>query len=304
MMTMLDERMMSWIKQAVHPDARLQSIERLKGGASSRVSHVAVDVLGEERSFVLREFTNKEWLELEPDLARHEAECLRRASSTEGIAAPNVIAYDETGSECGQPAILMTHLEGRVVLEPDDMEAWTVRMARVLAGLHAGASPEGFLWTYAPYSDPAKLDVSGWSSCPDRWKLAVEILTRPQPAFVPRFIHRDYHPTNLLWVNGEVSGIVDWVNGCIGPAGVDVGHCRVNLAQLHGVEAADLFLASYLRYAGDSFVYDPYWDLISLVDYVYWGPEVYSGWVDLGFTSLTDELVKRRLDDYLNSLLT
>ena len=66
--------------------------------------------------------------------------------------------------------------------------------------------------------------------------------------------------------DGVVSGIVDWPNTCLGPAGIDVGHCRVNLALLHGVEFADLFLEAYQRHATE-FIYDSYFDIVSIFDY-------------------------------------
>jgi aminoglycoside phosphotransferase (APT) family kinase protein len=42
-------------------------------------------------------------------------------------------------------------------------------------------------------------------------------------------VHRDFHPGNVLWRRGTVSGVVDWQAACTGPAVADVAHCRVNL---------------------------------------------------------------------------
>jgi Ser/Thr protein kinase RdoA (MazF antagonist) len=52
------------------------------------------------------------------------------------------------------------------------------------------------------------------------------------------FLHRDYHPGNLLWNDGSLSGIVDWAFSCRGPRGVDVAHTRWNLALVDIVAAA------------------------------------------------------------------
>lgn len=100
-----------------------------------------------------------------------------------------------------------------------------------------------------------------------------------------------------------MSGVVDWVNACRGPAGVDVGHCRINLAQIHGLAAADQFLIAYQRLAGQQFIYHPYWDLRCLFDF---NPEqltVYDGWPANGLHHLTPPLLGQRLEAYLASLL-
>lgn len=302
---MLTDRVLKWAIDAVHPAATVLAVEPLPGGTSSLIHRVTLMVDGERKPFVLRQFNNAEWLHSEPDLARHEAACLERASRISGVRTPDMIAFDETGERCGTPAVWMTHLEGQVVLQPPDMSGWLDGMAQALVRIHAGDSSDlnDFPWTYYSYCNAAILDTSTWSRHPDKWRLAAEFVQNDQPAYTKRFIHRDYHPANVLWSGDEVSGVVDWVNGCVGPAGIDVGHCRVNLAQLYGVEAADEFMRRYCKYAGDSFVYDRYWDLLSLLDVVCEPPDVYPGWTALGVNWLSRQMVTERLDAYLTSLL-
>lgn len=298
----IPERAIKWALDAVDPDAVLLSVRRLQGGISAVVHSLSLRTKRGVRQVVLRQFHNEEWLRQEPDLARHEAESLRRAALTE-VLSPRVIAFDETGQSCGRPAVLVTQLEGSVVLRPDDMEAWVHGLAEALARIHA--EPAGdFPWRYNSYNDPAAAQVPKWTRCPDIWREAVGILRGPRPQARICFIHRDYHPANVLWAGGQVSGVVDWVNACQGPAGIDVGHCRVNLAQLHGVEAADLFLDAFRTCAGSSFSYDPYWDLLSLADMLTEEPpSVYAGWTALGAADLTSGLLIERIDDYLVSLV-
>ncbi|RED51181.1 phosphotransferase family enzyme [Cohnella lupini] len=298
----ISERTLGWVIDSVHPEATVLSVRQLKGGVSSLIHAVSLNVKGIRQDYVLRMFDNAEWVQREPDLALHEAESLRRASRTSGVGIPDIVAYDETGSLSGMPAVLMTRLEGEVVLQPGEVAPWLNGMARALVRIHESEAGE-IPWTFAPYSDASSLDTSSWSQFPDKWRLAADIVTSRKPAFARRFIHRDYHPANIMWSEGKVSGIVDWVNGCVGPAGIDVGHCRVNLAQLHDVGTADEFLSAYRKYAGASFEYDPYWDLVTLLDFSDGEPEVYRGWTDLGVTGLTTELVIERLDSYLVSLL-
>lgn len=298
----LSERTLEWIIEAVHPQASVLTVQPLQGGISSLVYGVTLEAAGRRTDVVLRQFNNADWIRNEPDVPLREAASLRRASSIAGVEAPTVIACDESGSRCGMPSLLMSRIAGEVMLQPRDLDGWLDGMARAIARVHETGGGE-FPWTFAPYCDAALLDTSAWSRAPGQWREAADVVTSARPEAATTFIHRDFHPANVLWHDGRVSGIVDWVNGCIGPAGVDVGHCRVNLAQLHGVAAADEFLARYLRCAGESFVYDPYWDLVTLIDFAYWPPEVYGGWTALGVTGLTNGMMAERLDDYMISLL-
>lgn len=298
----LSDRALEWVADSVHPEACVLSIERLHGGISSLVHRITLQINGELKPVVLRQFDNAQWVREQPDLVAREAESLRRASLAVGVNTPKIVAFDETGSRCGMPAVLMSELEGKVVLEPPDLSRWLNGMAKALSRIHQ-VEPIDFPWTFAPYCDASTLDTSSWSKFPGKWRAAADFVLSSRPETAMRFIHRDYHPANVLWNEGEVSGVVDWVNGCIGPAGIDVGHCRVNLAQLYGVQAADEFLAYYRSFAGEAFRYDPYWDLVTLIDFAYWPPEVYGGWTALGMTGLTRTMMADRLDLYLLSLL-
>ena len=96
--------------------------------------------------------------------------------------------------------------------------------------------------------------------------------------------------------------MVDWVNACAGPVRADVGHCRVNLAQLYGVGAADAFKAAYERRTGQQQA--TYWDALSLADLTNGAepPRVYPGWPAFGLTGLSDELIRARLDAFVAGL--
>ncbi|WP_307476249.1 phosphotransferase family protein [Paenibacillus harenae] len=292
---------MEWLTNVIKPSACVQTIHRLQGGVSSIVLNVTVTAENRATSYVLRQFDNHEWLEQEPDLALHEAECLKWAALVK-VPTPELVAFDESGRLNGHPSVLMTKLEGTVVLEPGDLNQWLDRMAAALASIHE-VNADDFPWSYYTYSDIQALRPPSWSAQTGSWSELIALAQRPRPSFKPCFIHRDYHPTNILWQDDKVSGIVDWVNACQGPAGVDIGHCRLNLALLYGVEAADRFLDAYVEYASSTFTYDPYWDAISLCDAFFDSPTVYPGWTDLGFEGLTDALIAERMDLYMISLV-
>jgi aminoglycoside phosphotransferase (APT) family kinase protein len=298
----LSDHVLNWVIESVDSTAAVQSINQLHGGMSSIVHSISLLVNQEEKKVVLRQFDNEEWLLNEPDLPLHEAESLRFAAKV-AVQTPQIIAFDETGSECGMPSVLMTQLDGSIVLQPPNIDQWLNGMAEALVRIHA-VDADHYPWTYFTYNDISSLQTPAWSKYPALWDNIIDLVRGPRPSYKPCFIHRDYHPTNVLWNQNKISGVVDWVNACQGPAGIDIGHCRLNLALLYDVPTADGFLSAYQRHAGASFHYEPFWDLLSLIDILFGPPTVYPGWAAFGVTGLTDDLMIERLDSYMTSLLS
>lgn len=295
------KRLQDWLSRGLGFAVWAVEATPVTGATSSSLYRLLVRGAGQEHRLILRLFTNESWRAEEPDLVRHEAACLRRAQGSE-VPVPRLVATDESGDACGAPAVLMTELPGRVDPMPPDRTAWLRAMAEALAAIHR-VDAHGFAWQYRPYKDLSALEVPAWSRRPDAWARAIRLVQAPPPASRRCFIHRDFHPCNVIWEGGRLSGVVDWVNGCQGPGGVDVGHCRVNLVLLTGVPEADAFLAFYREAAGASFSYHPYWDLVALMDFLTGSPAVYPGWTAFGVTGLTDRLVAERTEAYLESLL-
>lgn len=296
-----------WIIKQTGKDSRVVHTKPLMGGISSAMSAVCIENQDEMLQWVMRQFTDKSWLRACPDLAVCETEALRAAEQA-GIPSPRWIAADYYGQFCEHPTVLMSHLPGKVELRPKLLDPWLSGLAEMLAEVHVKAATCKLTVerNYYTYSTIADLQVPAWSRYPSVWKQIIDILQNEDsaPSYVPQFIHRDYHPTNVLWKDGKVSGVVDWVNACMGPVGIDTGHCRLNLVQLYGVEAAEYFLYCYLNCARVSKeVADPYWDMLTLIEIASEPLCVYKGWEDLGFHSLTPDLIAGRLDEYAQCLI-
>ena len=249
---------------------------------------------------ILRRYTQREWLAEEPDLPFHEAASLRKAGEA-GIPVPRLVAFDPHADRTDTPALLMTQLPGAVDLLPSDFDDWLTQQARILQPLHAVPLGE-FPWRYAPYNNPASLEPPAWSDAPQLWEKAIEIVNSPPPITPEVFIHRDFHPVNVLWQDGKLSGLVDWPNACRGPAGIDISWCRANLAELYGVEAADRFL-QICRSIGAASGYHPFWDLMVIIEILPGPPDVYPPWVEYGVQGLNPGLMLRREEAYLASVL-
>jgi aminoglycoside phosphotransferase (APT) family kinase protein len=253
----------AWV--ARHTRATITRTRRL-AGASSTALHALY--LSDGTRFVLRRYLWPGFLEDEPVVPQREVDALRFALS-HGRPVPEIVAADVTGDEIGDgvPALLMTLLPGRAVGVPD-----LVELAKVAASIHS-TRPTGFGHDYFPWYRGTTTRAPAASTWPSLWDTATELWHNEMPSYNPTFIHRDFHPGNVLWVRARASGVVDWANACRGPWGCDVAHCRANLIALSSPQAADEFLAAYELLTGGT--YHPYWDLASVLEHgpSHWTPE-------------------------------
>lgn len=97
------------------------------------------------------------------------------------------------------------------------------------------------------------------------WERGIEVFHEPAPKFGPAFIHRDFHPGNVLWRRGRVTGVVDWQAASIGPAWADVAHCRANLFR-YGLDVADCFTKLAEQQAEVS--YHPWAEIVAIIDFL------------------------------------
>ena len=249
----------------------------LKGATSSYVFRAG--------DSVFRIHTNPAWLEQEPDLVAHEVFALRAT----GRLGPDVENYQLTWEGEIPPWIQMTCLPGEVRLEPLN-RAYLKQLAKTLVAIHQLPVPEA-RYRYAPYV--TKRTVPFWAVQKEMWQRAVA--EPPATSQQVRFIHRDFHPVNVLYESAEKYNVVDWISGCVGPIEADVAHCRLNLALLESVEAADQFLAEYIACSG--FSYDRKWDLTAVFDFEPDTLDVYPGWKAYGKANISQGNVRERMEN-------
>ena len=155
----------------------------------------------------------------------------------------------------------MSVLEGRPRWDAKGRRPWAYNLAEVAAAIHAHqpANAASFR-AYRPYPQNA-YDRPRWATNPEVWERAVEIFHRPVPP-TQQFIHRDYHPGNLLWQRRRLTGVVDWESACLGPPDVDIGHCRVNFLY-QTPDLADHLAEAWHDVTGTA--YDPWADIAAII---------------------------------------
>ncbi|WP_083707280.1 phosphotransferase family protein [Intrasporangium flavum] len=226
----------AWAQEQI--DAPVTSVRPLEGGLTSTMLELS-DASG--RGHVLRLMTNEPWRTHGAELTRRERAAQEAVADTP-VPAPMSVALDADGAEAGVAAHLMTRLPGAPTREVD--VATVEAMAGTLATVHAVRPAEPFR-TYQSWAWEAKRVLPAWTRHPASWTRAFEVLAQEPPGYLPTFLHRDFSHRNLLWSDGRVSGVVDWVEASTGPAWLDAAHAATTLALAHGPAPARAFLDAY-----------------------------------------------------------
>lgn len=248
------EHVREWISRAAA--SRVASVRRLPGASSTAVHLV---LLANGATLVLRRYVWEEFRVGEPEAPVREVEALDYARR-HGLPVPEVVAADATGHELGDdiPVVLMTRVPGRALSSPD------VRALAALAARVHRVSGTGFGHRFFPWCRETSTAPPPACRQPKVWEQALELWRFAEPPYEACFIHRDFHPGNVLWSRGTVGGLVDWANACVGPAGMDVATCRWNLHDWAGEEAGTAFVAAYEEITGIR--HHPYWDVAKIVE--------------------------------------
>lgn len=272
----------------------------LPGGLSSAVHRLE---LLEGRSVVLRRYVLADWLDREPDVPREEETILGLLPGLGlPVDTPTVVAADPLATRADVPAIVMTEVGGRPDLAPLEPEPWVDGLATCLAGIHAvdPAAVEAVLTPWRRWDEPER-PIPTWTSDPDRWRRAKERRPDELPVDEVRLLHRDFHPNNVHWADGEVVAVVDWLGACTGDPAADLAHCRWNLAVVADIALAERFTDRYREltgYGADTLPYD-----LSTVLSAPVGPFPVFAWHALGRRDLSRQVVAGRIDAWLSHLL-
>ena len=179
-------------------------------------------------------------------------------------------------------------------MDPPELDGWLRQMAEVLPELHAVDDDEvAELQRYRPWADLDQLVAPGWTRESEAWAAVIALAQGPRPRVRRRFIHRDYHPMNVVWSRGRLSGVVDWTNASFGPPGNDVAWCRQNLVSSHGLKCRRAVSRQlYESVAGVG--QHPVWDALGVIEMLPGGDLHVTQLHDVGLTSLTLRTLRER----------
>ncbi len=300
----------AWVEKRLRASERIDDAVRLYGGWTSEMLRLDVSGPGGRRSLVLRSFTKSFYVRHAEGLLTREADVQRLLEDTD-VPAARLVAVDATAEYCDHPSLLMTLLPGTVRLTDEGADRRADLLARRLLSIHQLRVGEADRpRVYQAWTGPERVNVPPDTGRPELWQRAVDVIRREPPEHTARFLHRDFHPGNVLFVGeGEdlrISGVVDWVETSWGPADLDVAHCSTALALLHGVPAGMRFADRYVA-AGGVLSRDRaahlYWRLLDALAYAPDAEKVAVPWRELGRADLDPALLTGRLEGYLQALL-
>jgi aminoglycoside phosphotransferase (APT) family kinase protein len=211
------------------------------------------------------------------------------------LAAPSLLASDLDGSVTGHLAILQTALPGssRIPIKPDGLRLRA--LGRALAAVHGvAASPTAALPTRLRPLDGVDFGVLPLpEGSAQLLTTARGLLTeRTPPGERHTFVHGDFWQGNTLWEDHRHTGTIDWDFAGVGPAGVDLGSARCDVAVIYGHGAEDEVLGGWEEVMGESLPNVGWWDAVAATstppDLAMWLPNFHhQGRTDLDLTTVT-----------------
>ncbi len=292
----------AWVTKQLGHGRSVADSRLLSGGWSSQMRRLTLD---DGTALVQRTFVKPFFRHHGPGLLAREASVLALLAGHEGIPAPRFVAVDATAEHCDHPTLLMSALPGRVRVDEDDLDRCLDLLAAQLVRVH-GVAPTERPRTYQVWTSPER------ARTPDGplWERAVEVIRRDPPPYEGCFLHRDFHPGNVLFTGAgpglRITGVVDWVETSWGPADLDVAHCSTALALLHGPAYGLEFRERYEAHGGRDLADNSdhlYWRLIDALHYCPDAAKLAGPWRELGRDDLTSEVLGERLEAYVDGLL-
>jgi len=268
--------------------ATIDSVARLQGG--QHASTWRVETANPARTVVVRQFP------LGDSAAAGEARALRILDGLGGLA-PLPLGSDLAGRWARCPTTLISWLDGQADIQPADPLGWARQLGHTLALVHAVpgerllALPSVFEQAGGSREALGGPLAAGVRSAWSQITASPEVLT-----------HSDYWSGNVVWRDGVLVGIVDWSGAARGPAGFDLGWCRLDLYLLFDERVADLFLAAYEDAAGRTVADIGLWDRWALARSYGMVESWAANYRPLGRADLDADELRRRHSQWMSRL--
>ena len=292
-MPSLEPALLQWAVRGAAPGADVTEVRGLRDGGSPWLVRLSRD--GMERSVVLRVGTD-------PAPLRTEVAALQLAAEHH-LPAPRLLAAELDGAV---PVVLVEQVPGSSAIPPDRPSARLRTLGRTAATLHAIRLEPG---PALPRRDRpiGSVDFAALRRQHPPNSLFTEAEQRmadPPPPIPGVFVHGDLRQGNALWTGGTLNGLIDWDCAGSGHPGIDLGSLRCDAAICFGPDAAPDIQQGWEEVAARPATDVPYWDVVAALSTppdMGWFPSAIAG---QGRPDLTQAVLLRRRDEFLNAALT
>jgi aminoglycoside phosphotransferase (APT) family kinase protein len=299
----LPPAVLAWAAAAVAADARVTRATDLPQSHGNGPWRLDVEAGGSQTQLVLHLGTADD--KTESQRFTTQAAALHLAED-HGVAAPRLVAADLTAVTTGHLAMLQTVLPGSSRIPQHASPSRLRAIGRATAQIHeTPLEPTPAL----PARDRSISAVDFAAlAVPDAsaalFAAAADYLARARPpAAAGVFVHGDLWQGNMMFDGDRPTGTVDWDYAGAGPAGIDIGSLRCDIAVMYGLPAAAEVLAGWEERHGAPAADTSWWDLIAVTcsppDLRLWLPNFHDqGRPDLDLTTVTS-----RRDAFLTAAL-
>lgn len=231
----------------VFEGASLVGHRPLSGGVSAQISAVECRLPdGDLVEVVLRQEGGADWKELGADTVAVEF-ALHKALVNAQLRVPEPLLLDVSGKTLDGPFMVMTLLPGNTEVAQGGELAAATQMADFLIALHALDAQAMDVDRLPQREDPIAGALEYLPDTDDLAELRALIGDWQMTLVHDSVLHGDFWPGNVLWNNGQLSGVIDWEDAAVGSALSDIACTRAELAVAYGEAAVVQFTQRYLE---------------------------------------------------------
>lgn len=259
------------IIQIVAPHSKLIRLWPLKGGLSAEMLAIEIEAsAGQKKKFIIRQFDEAA---SEPKLHPLEYEFMvLKIAQSYGLTVPTPYHFDPSGKYLAGPYMILNYIEGEMDFCPVDLNKYLLALATELSKIHTpGEHDLSFL---KKVSDVClELERKRPSPTPPACaeaRIRTTLTARgPQPQQnESTLLHGDFWPGNTLWLDGELTAVIDWEDAKWGDPLIDLANSRLEIAWIFGPEAMNTFTRYYQSRIALDYTNLPYWDLCAALRFI------------------------------------
>ena len=286
------DRKFAQVVNSLDPAWRLLETRKLSGGISAEMTAIKYGDGKSVSTVVVRRHSEKSFEE-NPNIAHYEFEILKHMCQA-GLCVPHPYHLDDTGKIFKRPYVVLGLLDGEAVFNPEDKLDFGRKLAYMLLSIHEIEGSADLMQDQKTrlekeiYKPKSKLDESIEEPL---IRARLKELWPMVKANESKVLHGDFWPGNVLFLDGEISGVIDWEDCEFGDPLLELAITRYDLLCMCGQECMDVFTDTYLSKSGIDSTYLPVYELIAALRPAGKISEWARGWHDLGRADINHDIM-------------